>query len=448
MISNVYSPIFHPCTSLLTIGNTCSGKTQTHFNYLKNPIKYFNRDVLNIIVVTNYVSVDMWNIFFENNCDKSTFKVYDYQYIIKSTEIPDLNKETIVIFDDLLPTIYESVKEILDQIILVNTHHLELNLFIITQNVMNSSLKELLLKVDFIQINVLNQSSYRFLKYIGSYHFSVNEKKCIFAAYETTKHYNNKDTFLRINMKKNLSGSLQFKATINNLFYSLKMPILAFDEIDSHFECVQYSKNNKSINIYEYTTNNFICPMNIEQLTPLFSKVIMENNHREYSSFILFPKILYDELVELIKKSREDRGESNDKKNQLLEDYNMLKNNLLNGISANFPIKQINGAKRIAEELLINPSILFLGTSGRVFKINSLKNVDINLIKKTFKDPLKINIITFDFISEITKLPFFGIINGKKKKKKINYVYLIIIKVLLNNAMPKFYIKNKDYLLA
>ena len=446
MISTVYSPIFHPCTSLLTIGNTCSGKTETHFSYLKNPIKYFNRDFLNVIVVTNYVSVDMWNIFFENNCDKLSFKVYDYQHIIKSTEVPDLIKETIVIFDDLLPKIYDSVKEILDQIILVNTHHLALNLFIITQNVLNCSLKELLLKVDYIQINVLNQSSYRFLKYICSYHFSTNEKKCIFEAYEICKHYNKIDTFLRLNMKKNNSGSLQFKATINNMFYTLKLPCLAYDEYDCHFECVRLV-NNESIKIFDYASKGLICELDIVKFATLLKSIMEGNSDRqEFSSYVLFPKLLFDKLITLIKETECEDNEGKAQVNKLYSEYNILKSNLLNGISANFPIKRINSAKRIAEELLINSSILFLGTSGRVFKINSLKNVSNDQMKKLPGDPLKINIITFDFLSEVTKIPFLGLIKGKKKNNKSNPMYQIIINILLNNAMPKFYIKNKNYL--
>ena len=105
-------------------------------------------------------------------------------------------------------------------------------------------------------------------------------------------------------------------------------------------------------------------------------------------------------------------------------------------------------ALQLSSELLINPELAFITTSGRTFKIKNWEKIKSNhkLMKKLRKSKINLsNVIvnTHDFICEIIKKPCYF---KNTKKKKINLIYQIIVYLLLLNNTPNFMICNTIYL--
>ena len=218
----------------------------------------------------------------------------------------------------------------------------------------------------------------------------------------------------------------------NNLNIPVIVDRMAFLQGKSIF-CLAYSKyqsqyiefkDNKYYLKVNDKENLFINISNIKSLAMAMKKVKHENYDCS-DQYILFPKTIYDKIIDILKDDKDDISKENNNDSK----HDILKLNILNSLNNNFAPNKRSNARRIAEELLCNPKIVFENESGRTFQID--------------RDPDQRTINTYDFIKCVSYPDFGGILKSKKKKK--NQLFATVVQILFENNCPQFYILNKNY---
>ena len=373
--------------------------------------------------------------------------VYSYQDLLKEpNKMPDIKRNSILIMDDLSSYNYNKLQKFIDCCIDVYAHHKSLVVIIIIQNFIKNNLSNLLLKCNSIQISTINQSCYKSLRYISMYNFSKEQRQLIINSMHLCKNYS-EDKFLIINLKSNHIAPSKYFISINSFGHltgNKKPCIVLSDDIGENY----IFKEKGAINIFDYNKKSVIKLQAIQQISSQFTTVSEFNERMAQidDQYVMIPKELYNDIVLKIEESSslKCQGEETDSKKTIFkENYSKLQDNLMTYISSNMPPKKITQSKKVAHELLINPYLSFIGTSGRTMIINSLQCLNKCEILQ-FKDvkPLQTKINVLEYIREVTK---YEIKFGKIRSKKPVQIYILCTKMLLYNDAPSFIFLNKKY---
>ena len=423
--------------SVLTSSNSFSGKSRLHMKYFKNPEKYFSfskpdcSNISEIIIITDSASVQCWNTYLETN---SPFKIFDYDTAVSMTENNGLvfQKDSIVVFDDLLLGNYKKLKSFVDSTLSVYCHHYNLTVFIINQSILNSELSQLVLKVGEFHLCVSNNSAIRVINYIARYYFGEKERKMILRAVENGQRLVSEDNYMTVRLKNN-GGVPVF---LNRMAHLDNPEYLCIASTDYECDRVEF----KDGQYYIKETKEGHLSIRLDKLRDMAgalkkaAKITtgLENEDK----YVLFPKGLYDKACEILKEEEEERlekaSENVTEENKDLYDetarHDLLSKNIFCSLDSNFPPKKRNACSRIANEILANPLIVFKNVNGRTFSVPSKKTYDIN---------------TFDFIKTIST-PQIQIPGRSTKRKKIPQ-YQIAVSTLYENDCPRWYVLNKLY---
>ena len=447
---------------ILVVSSSFSGKSERLKNVLINSEKFFCdlTEESNIIIVTDTLSKESWVNCAENDIKIKT-DVFDYQEIIKSPDpIYNIRKNSIIVFDDLTSQQYLKIKEIVDYVTDVLTHHKNAITWILTQQILGNHLTHLLTKANELHTSLLNRSSYKLINYVATYNFHSNQRTILRNSLLVANKYKSKrDTFIVINLKENFKRDGNYLVAINKFGHVYDKKDLCVVLSDEDRSWIQFDYVKKQVGFYDLSNRGFIYSSDIKLLTSIFEGIRNKSleEMEDHEEYVLFPKKFYDFIVSEIKlrndeAANQQENNENDSKNVDFSRHVILKDNLLNLIKQTFQPKKINPTSKLANEMLINSNLSFIGLSGRVFIINNLDNCDtknIEFLKKHKMDPLCTKIKTIEFLSEVCKKnPPFIKSNLKKLKKTCDYyLYASVINILLSNNTAKILILNSNYLL-
>ena len=457
----------------LFVANSCGGKSYRLKLILLNLEKFFrfstknNSGVEEIIIVTDEDSKQSYVDLSEkiSQLCSHSFSVYDYKTIENDNSlIYDIKPKSILCFDDLLVSHYLSNKEVILRCINVIAHHKCVNLIICIQSFLGNPLKELVEKCDVIHFNGLNSTSYKSLNYISTYLSSEHHRPILKKSLILFDKYKREDPFVTIYLKNTFNSEINFNVAINLISHLLNNEIKCYTlsrKIQQEFMEIKVDDDRSAhllINCDSYESNNVISVKDVSLFGSLLEETIRKfDMEHEDDTYVMVKKSVIDfVLQELnIKKKlvNEDEEASDSKREKSIsskEKYMKLEGNLLNYVNICFPPKKIGAARKLALELLKVTHFRFFGLSGRSFYLNNSLETEnytkiVNKIESKGLPIHEIRIKTIDFLSTVTKRDcYFGVKNNKKKK--INYLYLLICRVLLESDTPKMMIINRDYL--
>ena len=452
------------------VGNSFSGKT-FYVRYIIKNNDHFSGDdnkagqVRDLYIITDEFSKDSWSKWCDEVLKKNVnYVVYTYLDLKNEDFMDNIRKNSVVVIDDLSDDCYRIYETIINRFLDVLCHHLNLQIFCLVQNLLSKHLKRLILKVNEIHLSTSNQSSYSVVRYLSTYYYPSHLRSIILKSLSLINKFKSNRTtfndFIVFILKKDLNSCNSYRVIINKLGHisSTELCIALSEEEQPWIKKLQNEKSevDDTYGLFDYKHNCYVPVRDLLSLEPIVNGCVkgekMENNSDE---FVMVPLSIYDYILEQVIQDNSRRGEAicDDKKNQNIQresKYRLLKENIETNVKNSFPIKKLSSAKRLSNEIYINKYFTFIGTSRRVFVINSEADIDKDLlqdyVKKFKRSPIDEKITTIDFISNIIKRPCNFIAAKNKKKKKINLLYKIATILLIKNDCPLLLINNIDYI--
>ena len=435
-----------------------------YFSFCRSPSEHL---ISHLTVVTDSASKESWKNYLDSYSIIKKKVLLEYRelkpYNVKKKEYP-FKTDSLIIFDDLSPDVYETLKVFITYIFDCVVHHYNLVFFTLVQNVVKCSLSSLISKANQIHICSGNVSCYRTLKYLGIYHFPSAQRTLLSESYSLSQNYD--DNYIILLMKINPGETDNRRIFVNSWGYlnPASPPLFNIRGL-----CVVLGVSGEGrIRVGDRgggfqilsDTGIITTASDISSLTERYDskRDFYRKMYKESDRYVCVPEAVVADIIRHLESKKDNFDNSNDdeikKKNHLT-----LQNNLKSAIKTVMPPRKISSSVRIADELLLCPYVQFLGVSGRSLRVDKTKFKTDNprndwpgeyneILSGDDSDDESDKIKTLDYLLEMSKkpLPFSPAFKTKKKPKKMKIEYKLLCYLLIRNDCPAFIFVNNRYI--